>query len=346
MASIRLEMALRADPGTRVGRATRRRRDPHTARAGLRHQCDDGGDVRIVTFANGMTRERADRRRRRCGAPPGLGGGRGPPDHYNGSIQVFPKRRLPPGLDRRSAAERPRQADRQDDAAGMDAMKKKLEADVRRRPNDAAIGWWTARRPLSISAHDSLSRLRNKLGFAAIAWNDDGMTRFSLPGPDRAKAETQFGQGDAADAAAAYRGRWSIRPCATSRASASTSRRSSSTCPASIRSAARSTRRCARSPSARRSPMASWPSARARPAAGRAGCRRRDGAQSGAADHSVPPRARRGRQARRLLGAGPHRDEREDARARRRVHRRAAKAAVDFRFARDLIRKPLVHFFG
>ena len=64
-------------------------------------------------------------------------------------------------------------------------------------------------------------------------------------------------------------------------------------------------------------------------AASRAGRRRRDGAQSGAADHSVPPRARGRRQARRLLGAGPHRGEGAHARARRRVHRRAAAAVCN-----------------
>ena len=31
-----------------------------------------------------------------------------------------------------------------------------------------------------------------KLGFAAIAWGDGGITRFRLPYPDRASAETQF----------------------------------------------------------------------------------------------------------------------------------------------------------
>ncbi len=31
-----------------------------------------------------------------------------------------------------------------------------------------------------------------KLGFAAIAWGENGITRFRLPYPDRASAETQF----------------------------------------------------------------------------------------------------------------------------------------------------------
>ena len=44
-------------------------------------------------------------------------------------------------------------------------------------------------------------------------------------------------------------------------------------------------------------------------AASRAGCRRRDGTQSGAADHPLPSRACGRRQARRLLGAGPHGDQ-------------------------------------
>ena len=38
-----------------------------------------------------------------------------------------------------------------------------------------------------------------KLGFAGIAWNDDGIVRFRLPDPDRAAAEKQFGKAEPAD---------------------------------------------------------------------------------------------------------------------------------------------------
>ena len=31
-----------------------------------------------------------------------------------------------------------------------------------------------------------------KLGFAGIAWSDDGITRFRLPDPDQASAARQF----------------------------------------------------------------------------------------------------------------------------------------------------------
>src|SRR6185503_6166484 len=33
-----------------------------------------------------------------------------------------------------------------------------------------------------------------ELGFAGIAWNEDKITRFRLPDPDRAAAEKQFGK--------------------------------------------------------------------------------------------------------------------------------------------------------
>ncbi len=35
-----------------------------------------------------------------------------------------------------------------------------------------------------------------ELGFAGIAWNDDGIVRFRLPDPDRAAAEKQFGKAE------------------------------------------------------------------------------------------------------------------------------------------------------
>ena len=37
-----------------------------------------------------------------------------------------------------------------------------------------------------------------KLGFAGIAWNEDKITRFRLPDPDRAAAEKQFGKAEPA----------------------------------------------------------------------------------------------------------------------------------------------------
>ena len=67
-----------------------------------------------------------------------------------------------------------------------------------------------------------------KLGVAGIAWNDDGITRFRLPDPDRAAAEKQFGKAEPGrrrpQIAAVVEQANAISP-----ASASTSRRSSST---------------------------------------------------------------------------------------------------------------------
>ena len=77
-----------------------------------------------------------------------------------------------------------------------------------------------------------------KLGFAGIAWSDDGITRFRLPDPDRAAAERQFGKAAAAGRRRRMSRPWSSRPSAILPASASISRRSTSTSPASIRSAA------------------------------------------------------------------------------------------------------------
>ena len=119
MASIRLEMNLRADPWN-VWDAVRDVGAIHTRLApDFVTDVRMDGDARIVTFANGMTAKELivdidDAARRLVWAVV-----EGRPTHHNGSIQIFPqRRRLPPGLDRRPAAARTGKADRRDDAAG------------------------------------------------------------------------------------------------------------------------------------------------------------------------------------------------------------------------------------
>lgn len=131
MASIRLEMALRADPA-KVWDAVRDIDAIHTRLApdfvtGVKLE----GDARIVTFANGMTAKELivdvdDAARRLVWSVV-----EGRPKHHNGSIQIFPEGSgcrlvwiadiLPNELTKPIGAMMQQ---------GMDAMKRKLEADA------------------------------------------------------------------------------------------------------------------------------------------------------------------------------------------------------------------------
>ena len=129
MASIRLEMTLRADPA-KVWDAVRDVGAIHTRLApDFVTDVTMEGDARIVTFANGMTAKELivdvdDAARRLVWSVV-----EGRMTHHNGSIQIFPRRqRLPPRLDRRHPAARPQSADRRDDAAGHGGDEKKLES--------------------------------------------------------------------------------------------------------------------------------------------------------------------------------------------------------------------------
>jgi len=103
MASIRLEMNLRADPWN-VWDAVRDVGAIHTRLApDFVTDTRLEGDARIVTFANGMTAKElivdVDDAARR------LGRGRRPPDASQRLDPDLPRwRRLPPGVDRRPAA--------------------------------------------------------------------------------------------------------------------------------------------------------------------------------------------------------------------------------------------------
>jgi len=128
MASIRLEMTLRADPAT-VWDAVRDVGAIHTRLApNFVTDVKLEGDARIVTFANGMTAKELivdvdDAARRLVWSVV-----EGRPQHHNGSIQIFPEGGgcrlvwiadiLPHDL------EKPIRAMMQH---GMDAMKRKLE---------------------------------------------------------------------------------------------------------------------------------------------------------------------------------------------------------------------------
>ena len=128
MASIRLEMTLRADPAT-VWDAVRDVGAIHTRLApDFVTDVKLEGDARIVTFANGMTAKELivdidDAARRLVWSVV-----EGRPQHHNGSIQIFPEGGgcrlvwiadiLPHDL------EKPIRAMMQH---GMDAMKRKLE---------------------------------------------------------------------------------------------------------------------------------------------------------------------------------------------------------------------------
>jgi carbon monoxide dehydrogenase subunit G len=131
MASIRLEMALRADPA-KVWDAVRDVGAIHTRLApdfvtGVTLE----GDARIVTFANGMVAKELivdvdDAARRLVWSVVG-----GRMSHHNGSIQIFPEGQgcrlvwiadiLPHDLAKPIGAMMQH---------GMDAMKRKLEADA------------------------------------------------------------------------------------------------------------------------------------------------------------------------------------------------------------------------
>jgi hypothetical protein len=131
MASIRLEMTLRADPAM-VWDAVRDVGAIHTRLApDFVTDVTMEGDARIVTFANGMTAKELivdldDVTRRLVWSVV-----EGRPTHHNGSIQVFPEGRgcrvvwiadiLPHDLKNPIGAMMQH---------GMDAMKKKLEADA------------------------------------------------------------------------------------------------------------------------------------------------------------------------------------------------------------------------
>ena len=131
MASIRKEMALRADPAT-VWDAVRDVGAIHTRLApGFVTDVKLEGDARIVTFANGMTAKELivdvdDAARRLVWSVV-----EGRPTHHNGSIQVFPEGDgcrlvwiadlLPHDLAKPIGAMMQH---------GMDAMKRKLEADA------------------------------------------------------------------------------------------------------------------------------------------------------------------------------------------------------------------------
>jgi len=128
MASIRLEMTLRADPAT-VWDAVRDVGAIHTRLApDFVTDVKLEGDARIVTFANGMTAKELivdvdDAARRLVWSVV-----EGRPQHHNGSIQIFPEGGgcrlvwiadiLPHDL------EKPIRAMMQH---GMDAMKRKLD---------------------------------------------------------------------------------------------------------------------------------------------------------------------------------------------------------------------------
>jgi uncharacterized protein YndB with AHSA1/START domain len=131
MASIRKEMALRADPAT-VWDAVRDVGAIHTRLApGFVTDVKLEGDARIVTFANGMTAKELivdvdDAERRLVWSVV-----EGRPTHHNGSIQIFPEGDgcrlvwiadlLPHDLAQPIGAMMQH---------GMDAMKRKLEADA------------------------------------------------------------------------------------------------------------------------------------------------------------------------------------------------------------------------
>src|SRR5437764_6586047 len=60
-------------------------------------------------------------------------------------------------------------------------------------------GWWNFARGVSKGKRQARTPMTTyyhvfdtKLGFAAIAWGDNGITRFRLPYPDRASAVAQF----------------------------------------------------------------------------------------------------------------------------------------------------------
>jgi uncharacterized protein YndB with AHSA1/START domain len=131
MASIRLEMVLRADPG-KVWEAVRDVGAIHTRLAPdfVTNVTLDGG-ARIVTFGNGMTAKELivdvdDAARRLVWSVV-----EGRPVHHNGSIQIYPERDgcrlvwiadiLPHDLKGPIGAMMQQ---------GMNAMKKKLEADA------------------------------------------------------------------------------------------------------------------------------------------------------------------------------------------------------------------------
>ena len=131
MASIRKEMTLRADPA-KVWDAVRDVGAIHTRLApDFVTDVTMDGDARIVTFANGMTAKELivdvdDAARRLVWAMV-----EGRPTHHNGSIQIFPDGGgcrlvwiadlLPHELAKPVGAMMQQ---------GMDAMKKKLEADA------------------------------------------------------------------------------------------------------------------------------------------------------------------------------------------------------------------------
>jgi len=142
MASIRLEMTLAAGADA-AWDAVRDVGAIHTRLApGFVTDVKLEGDARIVTFANGMTAKELivdvdDRSRRLVWA---IVGGR--PTHHNGSIEIFPEGSgcllvwtadlLPNDLAKPVGGMMQQ---------GMDAMKRKLEADATAPAERSANGW-------------------------------------------------------------------------------------------------------------------------------------------------------------------------------------------------------------
>ena len=169
------------------------------------------------------------------------------------------------------------------------------------------------------------------MGFCAIAWSEAGIARFQLPVEKRRGRRTidapprpRRGAGSAVRRR--LRRSWRRRND-TSTARKWTSRRSGSTSPARTHSSRRFMPPCAGSAGER---TTTYGALAKEVGAGResgARCRRGDGQESGAVDHSLSPGAGRGRQDRRFLGARRLENEGPDAGAGRRSRRMPPEAA-------------------
>ena len=270
MASIRKEMALRADPA-QVWDAVRDVGAIHTRLApGFVTNVTLEGDARIVTFANGMSAKELIVTVDDDGAAASSGRWSEGRRHITTDrCRSSPRRAAAAWSGSPTSCRTSSPAhDRRHDAARHGRDEKKLEADASatpHRPNNAQTGW-PPRAGHYLVAMTHYHVFETELGFCGIAWNDQRHDALPPARRQTARLPRRHVQRakDAAIAAASISPRSLRRLSAISRASASTSRRSRSISPASIRSAAASIERCARSPSARPLPMASSQSAPAR----------------------------------------------------------------------------------